>query len=146
MKRIDCFYVPNNLFLHSTRPLVINSLLGFTCLINNLKTFYLKVDKHIRKLDADLARFEADLRDKSQCKPGSDEKAESGKKSSVYTKHVHVDCHNHIVIFVSSLFYRLCTLWLFSFASFCLLGKDILVVYPFFPCQSVMNMSDLFVH
>jgi hypothetical protein len=46
------------------------------------------VDKHIRKLDADLARFEADLRDKTLNKPGVEEKAETGKKSSVYTDHV----------------------------------------------------------
>ena len=45
---------------------------------------YPKVDKHIRKLDADLARFEADLREKSQNKPNEEEKTESGKKSSVY--------------------------------------------------------------
>ena len=43
-----------------------------------------KVDKHIRKLDADLARFEADLKDKSLGKPKSDDKPETGKKSSVY--------------------------------------------------------------
>lgn len=28
-------------------------------------TFILQVDKHIRRLDADLARFEADLKDKT---------------------------------------------------------------------------------
>jgi len=27
--------------------------------------FFIQVDKHIRKLDADLARFEADLKEKS---------------------------------------------------------------------------------
>lgn len=42
--------------------------------------FYIQVDKHIRKLDADLARFEADLKDKSSAaKLKSD--SDSGKKS-----------------------------------------------------------------
>lgn len=41
--------------------------------------FYIQVDKHIRKLDADLARFEADLKDKSSSnQPKSD--SDSGKK------------------------------------------------------------------
>lgn len=47
---------------------------------------YEMVDKHIRKLDADLARFEADLRDKSMGKQTVEEKTESGKKSSLKDK------------------------------------------------------------
>ncbi|XP_052820948.1 inhibitor of growth protein 4-like isoform X3 [Mya arenaria] len=47
---------------------------------------YEMVDKHIRKLDADLARFEADLRDKSQSKPNDDDKADTGKKSNLKEK------------------------------------------------------------
>ena len=42
--------------------------------------FVIQVDKHIRKLDADLARFEADLKEKTSAihqKSDSD----SGKKS-----------------------------------------------------------------
>lgn len=42
---------------------------------------YEMVDKHIRKLDADLARFEADLKEKSISQPKPDDKTETvGKK------------------------------------------------------------------
>lgn len=47
--------------------------------------YFCQVDKHIRKLDADLARFEADLKDKSSAaklKADSD----SGKKSKCAMK------------------------------------------------------------
>ncbi|XP_053379778.1 inhibitor of growth protein 5-like isoform X1 [Mercenaria mercenaria] len=47
---------------------------------------YEMVDKHIRKLDADLARFEADLRDKTLNKPSQEEKTEAGKKSNIKEK------------------------------------------------------------
>lgn len=78
-----CSWNELNQFVSQHKILVIlkTSFVHLTLLLLNVS---LKVDKHIRKLDADLARFEADLRDKSQCKPGSEEKQESGKKSSVY--------------------------------------------------------------
>ena len=46
----------------------------------------LQVDKHIRKLDADLARFEADLKDKHIQQPNTEEKTETvGKKGRSQT-------------------------------------------------------------
>lgn len=45
-------------------------------------SIYVQVDKHIRKLDAELARFEADLKDKSSGrKKESPEGKAAGKKS-----------------------------------------------------------------
>ena len=61
-----------------------------------------KVDKHIRKLDADLARFEADLKDKSLGKPKPDERPESGKKSSVYN-------YRDVISAMLSFGHRLCS-------------------------------------
>ena len=43
-----------------------------------------QVDKHIRKLDADLARFEADLKEKSSSSSQQKGDSDSGKKRKIF--------------------------------------------------------------
>lgn len=48
--------------------------------ISLLKFFCLQVDKHIRRLDTDLARFEADLKEKQIESTDYDSTSSKGKK------------------------------------------------------------------
>lgn len=47
---------------------------------SQLKFYFLQVDKHIRRLDTDLARFEADLKEKQIESTDYDSTSSKGKK------------------------------------------------------------------
>lgn len=61
------------------RPTVLNVHDACTT-ISVLKFCFLQVDKHIRRLDTDLARFEADLKEKQIESTDYDSTSSKGKK------------------------------------------------------------------
>ena len=54
----------------------------------NILILFMQVDKHIRRLDADLARFEADLKDKT-LNPNLAE-VDAAHKSKFYVKYFNL--------------------------------------------------------
>ncbi len=63
----------------SDRPTVLN-VREISSAISLLKFCFLQVDKHIRRLDTDLARFEADLKEKQIESTDYDSTSSKGKK------------------------------------------------------------------
>lgn len=67
-------------------------------LICLLSFFLSKVDKHIRRLDTDLARFEADLKEKQIESTDYDSTSSKGNKSKLNTLRVAPSASTHNVL------------------------------------------------
>lgn len=65
--------VPGMLWIH-------NKIKGTFNIDHNSYPFFFQVDKHIRRLDTDLARFEADLKEKQIESTDYDSTSSKGKK------------------------------------------------------------------
>lgn len=83
---------PRSLFLgpiHSCfsarKPHALSSLPSWALFCGNSWSLsFLQVDKHIRRLDTDLARFEADLKEKQIESSDYDSSSSKGKKSEYH--------------------------------------------------------------
>lgn len=84
------------------RPTVLNVHKLFTT-VSLLKCCFLQVDKHIRRLDTDLARFEADLKEKQIESTDYDSTSSKGKKGvcPLYLLHVFIFCIDYMLDFVN---------------------------------------------